>query len=128
MTDEIDEGWQAFCRAENYDTSNVTMRVAYGCGFQDGAHIGWERLRKVLAYYLDGYQIESIRRDLVVTEEPDWEYGIQAEYSCGNDGVRMWGNNRDRIESQMYRWPGSTLVRRVVAGPWTPVQQEGTEE
>jgi hypothetical protein len=54
--------------------------------------------------------------------EMDWEWGIRDKYSCGAADVRMWGSQRDRIESQMYRWPGSTLVKRVAAGRWVTVR------
>lgn len=59
-------------------------------------------------------------------KDPEWEYGIWEESYCG-DGVRMWGNKREGIEAQMYRWPGSTLVRRRVAGSWETVRQDNAE-
>lgn len=61
-----------------------------------------------------------------LAEEPVWEYGIRDNSSCTR--VVMWGSNRERIESQMYRWPGSTLVKRVIAGEWVPVEQKGRTE
>ncbi|QEA30405.1 hypothetical protein FGL91_18740 [Microbacterium sp. CBA3102] len=61
----------------------------------------------------------------VVTEEPDWEYGI---YDPATNDVDTCGTDRVTHESFTgVRWEetGEYIVRRRVAGPWLPVQQEG---
>lgn len=52
-------------------------------------------------------------RASVVSEEPEWEYGV-----VRHDGVMV--NNGDYMTQQTHR--------RRKAGPWLPVEQKGTEQ
>lgn len=61
----------------------------------------------------------------VVTEEPEWEYGIRAE---GDDEPYTdHSDDPDWLCDQITPEPGDAIVRRRKAGPWVPVKQEGAE-
>lgn len=89
------------CGSDHYDVGDVDGQVLTCEGCSQTVLVRWP----------------GLSADGVVTEEPDWEYGV-----VRHDGVMV--NNGDYMIQQTHR--------RHKAGPWVPVpapaQQEGTEE
>ncbi|MCK8477214.1 hypothetical protein [Microbacterium aurugineum] len=63
-------------------------------------------------------------RASVVSEEPEWEYGIRAE---GDDEPYTdHSDDPDWLCDQATPEPGDAIVRRRKSGSWLPVEQKGT--
>lgn len=78
----------------------------------------------------------------VVAEEPEWEIGYQLTQDDGSnigtgypypdaERAALDGERRAKETNEdypMYPRVHSVIVRRVKAGPWVPVKQEGTDD
>ena len=63
----------------------------------------------------------------VVSEEPEWEYGVAPSASLD----QVWPISEEGARATVRAEPGAWVAlrrQRVVLPPWVPVKQEGTEQ